>query len=520
MGLVGPGRYDCGNLQEVSYMNPKSVLLFGGNPEADPNGLGVMGDVVSLSADPKFQDTIFMGRPFIDPNLDMYWNSQTPEYWGSRFADQCKHFESLAPRIDCWQALNEPDTDTNWQRTLRFEKAFVDRCHELGLKSSSLNLATGNPGNIWRMIDENFNPSARDVIESADYLGHHVYGGPADQVMVSNQVSSDPCSFALRPRRFKDMYARRGWRFPPVLATEGSTWGGWIGNFSPQYIADDLVLMGDYMKADRFWAGYHNFAVGIQCNQAWRPWDLVGQTVNNGQLMTQYVGEYNANNPADAMDGLYAQMFGAGYVHPVTTSQLNASGTFNGGVNQLVSGLEDGASYLVICWMKYEFRRNQPENLAFYMGVDPTGQVADGGAATINWGTDRVGEQAPVHEIYSHVWRTFTATSAQASVWLRAHHPVSNPSIMVYVDQVEVRKLTGPPPAVLVKPDYDDDGDVDAGDYGAFQACYSGDGVPQNAPGCLDKRLDGDDDVDAADLNLFMECVSGPNVEPDPACDD
>ncbi len=520
MGLMGPGRYDCGDMQEVSYMNPKSVLLFGGNPEDNPNNLGLMGDAMTFAADPKFQDTIFLGRPFIDPNLGMYWSTETPEYWGRRFAEQCKHFESLVPRIDCWQGLNEPDTAGNWQQTLRFEKAFMDRCHELGLKACSLNLATGNPGNIWRMIDENFSPSARDILENTDYLGHHIYGGPTDQVMTLAQTLDDPCSFSMRPRRFKDMYDRRGWRFPPVLATEGSTFGGWIGTFSPQFIADDIILTGEYLKADRFWAGYHNFAVNIQCGPAWRPWDLQGQRVNDGRLMTEYIGEWNANNPADAMDGLSSQMFGAGHVHPVTTTQLVPDGDFNGGVNQLVTGLEDGASYLLICWMKYEFRGMQPDDLAFYLGTDSTGQTADGNAASIDWGTDRIAEQAPTHEIYTHVWRTFTATTPQASIWLRAHHPVTNPSVMIYADQVEVRKLTGPPPAVVVSPDFDHDGDVDVDDFAALQTCFSGDGFPQTTPACIDKRLDGDDDVDAADLARLMNCMNGPNVEPDPTCDD
>ena len=87
----------------------------------------------------KFQDVIFVGRPFIDDNLYMYFNSNTPAYWGRRFADQCKHLESLVPRIDCWQGLNEPGTDLDetWQEVLEFEMAFAERCHELGIKSCS-----------------------------------------------------------------------------------------------------------------------------------------------------------------------------------------------------------------------------------------------------------------------------------------------------------------------------------------------------------------------------------------------
>src|SRR5690606_21607244 len=57
MGKVGPGRYDCGDVYECSYMNPKTVLLMGADPHLNPNGLGVMGDANLLSNDPKFQDT-------------------------------------------------------------------------------------------------------------------------------------------------------------------------------------------------------------------------------------------------------------------------------------------------------------------------------------------------------------------------------------------------------------------------------------------------------------------------------
>jgi hypothetical protein len=449
MGKVGPGRYDCGDVNEVSYMNPKSVLLFGGNPETNPNSLGVMGDANLLAQQAKFADTIFVGRPFIDENGYNYFNTQTPTYWGRRFADQCKHLESLVPRIDCWQGLNEPDWSGQWQKVLEFEYAFAQRCHELGLKSCSLSLSTGSPGNIWRMVDETFDPSARDLLEIADYLSHHVYGGPNDEMMVANQNRDDACSFALRPRRFKDMYDRRGWRFPPVIATEGSTYGGWIDRFSPDQIANDLVLMGQYMNADRWWCGYNNFAVGIQCNSAWRPWDLIGKRVANGQLMTEVVGQWNADHPADALDGLYSQMFGAGKVHPKTPAELTPAGLFNGGVNQLVSGLTAGREHLLIAWMKYEFRGHQPTQLAFHLGVDPTGQTTNGNAATIDWGTDRIADQAPVHEIFSHVWRTFVPSGTSASIWLRASHPTADPSIMVYVEQVEVKQLVPPPgPAI------------------------------------------------------------------------
>jgi hypothetical protein len=54
--------------------------------------------------------------------------------------------------------------------------------------------------------------------------------------------------------------------------------------------------------------------------------------------------------------------------------------------------------------------------------------------------------------------------------------------------------------ATAVRADFDADGDLDQEDFGLFQVCLKGPGVPQLDRGCLDARLDGDD-VDAADRN-------------------
>ena len=44
--------------------------------------------------------------------------------------------------------------------------------------------------------------------------------------------------------------------------------------------------------------------------------------------------------------------------------------------------------------------------------------------------------------------------------------------------------------------DFDGDGDVDMSDFGRFQACYTGQGIPQNHPNCTSALLDEDADVD------------------------
>jgi hypothetical protein len=69
--------------------------------------------------------------------------------------------------------------------------------------------------------------------------------------------------------------------------------------------------------------------------------------------------------------------------------------------------------------------------------------------------------------------------------------------------------------------DADGDGDVDSGDYGAFQACWTGPGNgPFDISKCWRMDIDENGDVDTADLDGFNRCMSGPAVVADPACDD
>jgi len=75
--------------------------------------------------------------------------------------------------------------------------------------------------------------------------------------------------------------------------------------------------------------------------------------------------------------------------------------------------------------------------------------------------------------------------------------------------------LSGCPTA---RPDLDRDGDVDQTDFGLFQACLSGPGIPSADTGCERASLDTDNDVDSADIVLFSGCISGPSVAGDPEC--
>jgi hypothetical protein len=73
----------------------------------------------------------------------------------------------------------------------------------------------------------------------------------------------------------------------------------------------------------------------------------------------------------------------------------------------------------------------------------------------------------------------------------------------------------GCPPTV--PGDVDGDGDVDTGDYAAFENCSSGPAVPA-AAGCEAFDFDADSDVDQADFGVFQRCLSGANVPADPGC--
>lgn len=447
VGKVGGGRYDCGSLADLARLNPKTILLYGGTPSAtqanEAGGNGVYGDSTTLAEKyPHLENTLIIGRPAIDANWDTY--KTDPAFYGRQLADQLWIKQQQFPRIDAWQGLNEPDTSADWQAALAFEKAFTDRAHELGMKVCVLNLSTGSPGNYWQMVDEAFRPSCRDLLAVADYLGHHCYGGPNDELMLINQSRDDACSFSLRPRRFKDMYDRRGWRFPPVIATEGSTWGGWHGRWRAETIANDLTTMGAYMNANRWWCGYTNFVAGGSCG--WAGFEILGE----GNIARD-VGAWNAANPADAADGLYAQMFGAGKVHPRTLGELVPAGQFTGGINRRIAGLTSGEGYLASAWIKYEFRGRQPAQLRFHLGIDSTGQTTNGNAPTIDWGPDQIAERASTHEIYTRVWRTFQAAGPGASLWLKAEHPLADPAFMFYVDGVEIRQLDDNPTTPIIE---------------------------------------------------------------------
>lgn len=62
---------------------------------------------------------------------------------------------------------------------------------------------------------------------------------------------------------------------------------------------------------------------------------------------------------------------------------------------------------------------------------------------------------------------------------------------------------------VLIRADYDGDGDVDMADFSHLQLCLTGPYVPQNSSACINARHDSDTDVDEGDVDIFELCLQG-----------
>ncbi len=73
------------------------------------------------------------------------------------------------------------------------------------------------------------------------------------------------------------------------------------------------------------------------------------------------------------------------------------------------------------------------------------------------------------------------------------------------------------PVQVVVPGDLDHDIDIDQSDFGAFQKCLSGGGVPYVA-GCDVADFNSDGAVDVTDVNIFLACFSGAGIPADGNC--
>ena len=107
---------------------------------------------------------------------------------------------------------------------------------------------------------------------------------------------------------------------------------------------------------------------------------------------------------------------------------------------------------------------------------------------------------------YKFIELGLPADDYHAEITITAAGAVNTPKVV----PVTVRVQT-------VGPDLDGDGDVDQADFGQFQRCLSGSGVPATF-GCEDAAFDGDGDVDQDDFGIFQACISGTTIPADREC--
>ncbi len=146
------------------------------------------------------------------------------------------------------------------------------------------------------------------------------------------------------------------------------------------------------------------------------------------------------------------------------------------------------------------------------IGVDPTGGT-DPDASTVLWSR---------FLFTSGVWREqtvdFVSPAGQATLFCQHRWEGFYPFPPWYIVGFEDLWLGTLLPTPTPIPDFDVDGDIDQVDYGFFQACLTGPGVPQLDPACAKARLDPDEDADHDDFGIFQTCAAGPAVAYDPGC--
>lgn len=136
--------------------------------------------------------------------------------------------------------------------------------------------------------------------------------------------------------------------------------------------------------------------------------------------------------------------------------------------------------------------------------------------ALVALGKDLLGYQAPC-QVVSTGAETDALTGSVQNVGRLAIGRASNGLVNMHAGVIPC--LTRRPCVSFAPPDFDQDCDVDHGDYALFESCASGPDVPLD-PGCEDRDLDSDNDVDHSDFGIFQRCLSGENNPADPDCAD
>ena len=332
---------------------------------------------------------------------------------GREFADHClERSQQSGIRATCYYGVNEPhmnDADA-LAKVCIFEKAFTDRLHQHGMRSIVLNHSTGTPGDRRNMLIE----PMRELLAVADFVGYHCYGGPTDELM----CAPSSVAHSMRWRTFARWYEERGWRFPPMIYTEATTWGGWHDQFTPEAIRDDILCMTRRMTQTRWEIGMCLFCTGCWPGQIWCKWDMSAFPKIIDQLR-----EYNLAHPVDAHSGVQAQQFGG-----------TGEGFFRGVAQAFPT--RAGSNVHLSAWLKYEFYDGWPCNAQIQVGVDKTGQADDHRAKSIEWSDDLVVGRGLNSEMWFEYSIDFAPTNEQSSVWVRAIQRGAGAAVRVSLDDV------------------------------------------------------------------------------------
>jgi len=344
---------------------------------------------------------------------------------GAAFAEYC--YEECArtghwPR--CFYGQNEPDMNNAeaLAKVCRFELAFTRRLHQLGLRSCVVNNSTGTPGPKANM----YIPEMRALLAEADYVGYHCYGGPKDELMCAESSLFD---FSLRWRQFAEGYRKRRWRFPPMIYTESTTWGGWMGSerFTPETVRDDILCFGGKMLEDPWVVGMCIFNTGAWAGQVWKKWDITRYP----RIIIDPIREWNRSHPVDAHGGRGSQVI-AGIGERVDRSICQEAATVA------------GRRYDLSGWFKFEFFdcRGRPLGHTAWaqLGYDPTGQTSDMEANSIRWSGNLIGKEIVETDLWYEAKQEFEAQGDRTSVWVRFRQPEKKPSVRLCIDDVVLRE--------------------------------------------------------------------------------
>lgn len=386
----------------------------------------VTGAEYARAAKEQEPEILLIGRMFNDTDLGNNLPRMSDaelEAIAKRNADQCyEAFTVGGYPAQCWTDANEQNFNNAFHRSqyLKYALAFVRRCRQLGLRSCVFNMAVGNPTDPEVMLSD----EVRAVLAEADYVGYHAYGPPGTDLMMASDVERH----AFQWRKYARWYRERGWRMPPVLYTEGTTYGGWHGRFTPGQIGEDMVAFAAEIRRDPWAVAMTVFCMGDWSpGGAWNAWDI---SPFYDEILHP-VGAFNAAHPVDAYDGRNAQQFESGET------------SIDGGIAQRFRVPEAGA-YRIDAHVKWEWYphpefRGRPRP-SLRLGVDPKGQLEDGEATSIKWSDDLIRRLRMDTDIWYHAQWLVTLPAGDATLWVRGTQLDPLPPVRFSIDAVSVRR--------------------------------------------------------------------------------